>query len=199
MMTRKERTWATIPPYFPDMFFGGFFLYVGVRLLPQTFWELNGPELIFLGIGIFELLGSCVHCTILPKGLLIRFLWIPFRFIRWENVGNAELLDRWFHGTHHGKYQLRLGNSCVTMRRRFSYKDGPAWYTGQGIFLTTKYCPGFFPEVESMFLYRLRHPVGAMFFRMMPIRMERYLRLFLRYYPEFDIPLDLKQMLEEGK
>ena len=198
-MMQKERTWATIPPYFPNLLLGVFCLYLGISQLPGSFWELDVPELIFIGAGVFYLFGSCVHCTILPKGLLIQFLWIPFRFIRWEKVGGAELVTRWFHSQYHNGYRFRARNGGIRFDRRFIHKEGPAWFNGRGIFVKTRWCPGYLSEQESMLLFRLKHPVGAMFFRMTPIRQKLYLRLFLRYYPGLDLPLDVKQTLEESK
>ena len=183
---KNERTWATIPPYFPDMLIGVFFLYVGISMLPQSFWELNIPELIFIVAGIFHLAGSSVHCTILPKGLLVQFLWIPFRFIRWDKVGNAEYMTRWFHGNGY-----RYGKGYIG--RKFIWKDSdkPAWIMGSGIFITTLGCPGFFAELDSMLLFRLKHPVGAMFFRFLPFRCDGYVRLFQRYFPKLVLPVEM--------
>lgn len=190
-MGKRERTWAIIPPYIPNILLG----YVCIRwgMIRCQEYLLDLPELMLFTAGALLVVGGCMHCTILPNGLLVQFLWIPYRFIRWDNIGNAEYVTQWFRSRDSdSEWDFRYSFGGIRFRKWRSVWQGtgPAWVSGCGIFVTTANCPGYFSGVDSMLLFRLKHPVGAMFFRFLPLRRRLYRELFLRYYPELELPVE---------
>ena len=130
--------------------------------------------LVFLGF--YVLIQSSFHWSIHKKFIMIHFLWIPVRIIRWENVFHAEYIYRW----------SASGKSYDVMK-------------GQGIFVTLNGCPNFCPEVDALSKFMLKHPFRTIFIRFTPRNQQRYVAIFRQYYPELDFQLGYEENLKKGK
>ena len=127
-------------------------------------------------LSFFVLIRSSVHWSIHKNYIMIHFLWIPIRIIRWENVFHAEYIYRW----------SASGKSYDVMK-------------GQGIFVTLNGCPNFCPEVDALGMFLLKHPFRAFFIQFTPRNQQRYVAIFKQYYPELDFQLGYEENLKKGK
>lgn len=195
----EERTKVTTPLWISDILLGGVLIALAMylfpdfsprELLPQNwFWLLFREHvftsmLVFL-IGLLFVLKGGTHYTICPSGLVVRLFWIPIRLIRWSHIGNAEVLGAWISGEHTRK--------TVYGRKRTGRMY---WDKGTGIFVTTRFCPGYVAEAEVMDLFCLKHPIGAVFLRFYPLHQQRYVELFRKYYPKLEIQFEAEQQMK---
>lgn len=172
----------TIPPYWVNITVALSFLILSVVLRNwgmsdgDTLSRRSEYGLSFLArVSILALLTGCLHWTICEKGIVVRFLWIPIRLIRWNNISTAEYVFEWFTGSSYMKMD------------------------GQGIFVTLHGCPCFSPEIDGLNMFLLKHPVGSLFIRFTPRKQKKYVALFQHYYPELDFQLGYEKNLYKDK
>lgn len=170
----------TIPPYWVDIVVALFFLMLSLFLWN---WGISDGDTLsrrteyglrFLaGLSILVLVKSCLHWTICEQGIIVRFLLIPIRLIRWDKITMAEYIYNWF-----------TGSSSIKM-------------DGQGIFITLVGCPLFSPEIDGLNMFLLKHPIGSLFIRFTPRKQIEYVELFQLYFPELDFQLGYEKQFQK--
>ena len=169
-----------IPPYWPDYLFGMFFLALGYAL---DYWATVDNlkqraffnEKFIIGVSALLLIKTCVHYSLSEKGITVRFLLIPIRRIKWDQLSHAEYIYKWATGSSYGSVR------------------------GQGIFATLKGCSMFSPELDNPGLFTLKHPVGSFFIRFTPKHQMQYVDVFLYYYPDLDYQIGYESNWNKGK
>jgi hypothetical protein len=119
----------------------------------------------FLGVGTILFLKQSFHAAITPKGLQIRFLYIPVCRISWERISTAQYIHTW-KATDKGSER----NGC-------------------GIFITRASCPLFVPEVDGLNMFQLKHPFTSFFIQFTEKNKKKYVNAFRHYYPELSFQL----------
>ena len=179
-MLSSVRKRVIIPPYWPDYLFGLFFLAAGYML---DYWAAvaNFKQRAFfntdfiIGVSILLLIKTCVHYALSEKGITVRFLWLPIRRIKWDQLSHAEYIYKWATGSSYGSVR------------------------GQGIYVTLKGCPMFSPELDNPGLFTLKHPIGSFFIRFTPKHQKHYVDIFLHYYPDLDYQIGYESNLNKGE
>lgn len=153
-----------IPPYWVH-------LLIAVCCLAFTYWycacisTLAHYELVqirFLRfVGFMLLVEGLTHFSLHPKGIWVRFLWIPIRWISWDNVSDAQFLREW----------TTTGNSFTKMN-------------GQGIIVTLAGCEPFYPDFHGLNLFLLKHPIRSFFIRFTPKNKALYVETFKQFFPD---------------
>ena len=175
IQTVKKR--MTVPPYWGNVAIGGLSLMFGCFAFAHQLQNGRNARMSFGLIcgSLYILIESFFHWTICEKGIWIRFLWIPVRLIKWDQVDTAEGIYKWYTGA-----------KGVILN-------------GQGIFVTLKGCPCFSPEVDALNMFVFRHPFRSLFIRYTPRRRDAYVALFQRYYPELEFQIGYQEHFEKGK
>ena len=174
---------AYIPPYWVNIAIG---ICTIVFVYVLALWELepgktfawpNRIESRFLRFAaIYVLIQSAFHWSLHKKFIMVHFLWIPVRIIRWENISQAEYIYRW----------SASGKTYDIMK-------------GQGIFVSLKGCPSFSPEIDALNMFMLKHPFHTLFIRFTPRNQQRYVAIFKKYYPDLDFQIGYEENLKKGK
>lgn len=180
-MVQPVKSRVIIPPYWPKIAFGIFVLILEILLEK---WAADpGEPIVLMGTwqsrflilaSVYIIIEGCFHWSIHEKFIMVHFLWIPVRIIRWEKVFNAEYIYSWSTGAKWGTME------------------------GQGIFITLEGCPLFSPEVDALNFFMMQHPFRTIFIRFTPRKQKRYVELFKRYYPTLDFQLGYEKNLEKG-
>ena len=180
-MVQPVKRSVIIPPYWAKIIFGAIILAIPILLriwirYPGTFsnWMENWQFRFLVIAGIYIIIEGCFHWSIHERFIMIHFLWIPVRIIRWKKVSTAEYIYSWSTGAKWGEME------------------------GQGIFVTLEGCPFFSPEVDALNFFMMRHPFRTLFIRFTPRKQKRYVELFKRYYPTLDVQLGYEKNLEKG-
>ena len=154
-----------IPPYWPE-------LLIGAILLPYGIWDFvthpapkHGRPARFqswfvAAMSCSILIRGAIHYSISHRGVTVRFLMIPIRLIKWENIANAQYINSWQMTEKAGKRK------------------------GKGIVFTTAKCPVFAPEIDGLETYQLKHPLSFFFIHFSTSQHKRYVEAFQYYYPE---------------
>ena len=181
-MDRSLNKRAFIPPYWVNIAFGLAVLSVVVaRALSEmepgeAFSWPDGRMQRFLRLGgIYVVVTSCFHWSIHRNYIMVHFLWIPVRIIRWQDVLSAEYIYSWRTGSSFGKM------------------------TGQGIFVTLSGCPYFSPETDALNLFMMKHPFHTLFIRFTPRNQQRYVKIFQEYCPDLEFQIGYEENLKKGK
>lgn len=179
MIVKKQNS-MIIPPYWVDLLVSILTLIAGYafRYLHQYF-EINESARnlrlveFIIGMGYLVFFKSCVHYSFGNGGIVVRFLWIPIRLIKWDLIENAEYIYKWNTGV---KY--------------FGDMDG------QGIFVTLQGCSIFVPEVDGLNLFLLRHPFRSLFIRFTPRNQKAYVAAFKAHCPQLEFQLGYEKNLQ---
>lgn len=114
-----------------------------------------------------------IHYTITYEGIIVKWLNIPLRKIRWAQVEHAEYLHLW--------YDLR----------RFYTDLGKGPKTGQLIYVTLKGCPRYFPMSQHRAVHNRLHPFRAMTIWLARDTKHIYIDFFKECYPNLKMqPVD---------
>lgn len=181
-MDRVRKPSTYIPPYWVMIVFGLCLLalvwfasaYLAEPGEPPI-WQTDVRYEFVAFSGWVILFINLVHWSIHEKYIWVRFLGIPIRKIRWENVERAEYIYKWSTGAKFGKME------------------------GQGIFITLKGCPYFTPEIDALNMFLLRHPFRSVFIRFTPKKQQRYVAIFQQYYPDLLFQFGSEENLKKGK
>lgn len=146
-------------------------IYAGIDAAPDN------PGRIFLVVFLIILLINTiipgVHYSITHEGIIVNWIGIPLRKIKWSQVGHAEYLHLWKD------------------TRRFYTDLGRGLKTGQMIYVTLTGCPQYLPEYEYRAVHNRLHPFRAMSIWLPRETWYEYMELFKEYYPELVIqPID---------
>lgn len=148
-----------------------FVLYTGIDAAPDNPGRI--PLIIFLGYLLIMAIVPGVHYAITKEGIIVMWINIPLRRIRWAQVGHAEYLHLW-KGT-----------------RRFYTDLGRGHRTGQMIYVTLKGCPQYLPKYQYREVHNWLHPFRAMSIWLPRETKYEYIDLFMEYYGELSIqPID---------
>ena len=169
-----------VPPYWVDLLVGCAFLWIACSLKYMTLvYDLDDSSIFntdfFIGVSVLLIIKTCFHYSIHSDGIKVRFLWVPIRLIKWEQVAHAEYVYRWHTGAKGAKM------------------------TGQGIFVTLRGCPYFCPEIDALNMFTLRHPLGSFFIRFTPKYQKRYVDIFSHYFPRLDYQIGYESNLKKGQ
>lgn len=179
-MEHRIKKCVFTPPHWVNLAVGLFFLVAGLLAWssPSTSRAVkyDGARDFLAPIGLAILLQGCFHYSIHKFGILVHFMWIPVRIIKWEKVYAAEYIYEWHMDTK-SRYQSK----------------------GQGIMVTLRGCPTYCAEIDSMLYFQWRHPWGAHFIRFSKRRRKRIAQVFQQYYPNlrFQIGCDTSWLNEE--
>ncbi len=189
---RKDKS-VIIPPYWLLWVLGLTALYVGL-FVGEPYWEelsrwdtmslhekytfRTRKFLVFCG-AYLPFTGS-FHYSIHKKYIMVRFLCIPVRIIRWDKVSTAQYLYQWGSTNKYAQWE----------------KHGKS--RGQGIFVTLKGCPPFVPELDGLDTFTLRHPIGSFFIRFTPRQQKKYVKIFQSYFPELSFQFGYEKNFEKG-
>lgn len=172
---------AYIPPHWVNLAAGLALLVIGLRRWfnpprPSVGGFRSGSAKLLPPIGFVFLMQGCFHYSIHKFGIVVHFLWIPVRIIKWEKVYAAEYIYEWH------------------MDAKSNYKS-----KGQGIMVTLRGCPVYCAEFDSMTYFQWRHPWGAHFIRFTPWKRKHYVQVFQQYYPNlrFQVGCDTSWLTEE--
>lgn len=167
ILSKNTRKSVLIPPYWLDVLFA-----VAVFAISQWEWLFtrstgfqHRQQSFFLIAGIYLLIRNCVSYIVHPKGIIICWMLIPFRLIKWERVSTAEYLYQWHTWKIHQETK------------------------GQGIFITLPQAPIFSPEIDELSKFILKHPFSSCFIRFTPRNRKRYVEVFRQYYPDLQFQL----------
>ena len=170
-----------IPPYWPEFLIGAIFLPLGI----WNFLTHPSPKYVkysrmkpwYLAVIAFIIfMRGSIHYSISHRGVTVRFLMIPIRLIKWENIANAQYINTWQMTEKAGKRK------------------------GKGIVFTTAKCPVFAPEIDGLETYQLKHPLSFFFIHFSTSQHKRYVEAFRHYYPElkFQSGSDLSAMGDDA-
>ena len=179
---KKPAQSAYIPPYWVNIAIGVsavlFYILSEIYFVEPgdpSLWETNWESRFIFRVGCLIIFESLFHWSVHEKCIWIRFLGIPIRKIRWENVERAEYIYKWSTGARFGKME------------------------GQGIFITLKGCPYFTPEIDALNMFQLRHPFRSFFIRFTPRNQQCYVAIFKQYYPDLLFQFGHEENLKKGK
>lgn len=179
-MEHRIKKHVFTPPHWINLAVGLFFLVAGLWAWssPSTSRAVkyDGARDFLAPIGLAILLQGCFHYSIHKFGILVHFVWIPVRVIKWEKVSAAEYIYEWRY--------------CP------QYNDTNK---GQGIMVTLMGCPTYCAELDVMYAFRWRHLWSAHFIRFSKRRRKRIAQVFQQYYPNlrFQIGCDTSWLNEE--
>ena len=179
---------VTIPPYWPHFTLALIGVLLGLFAGEEPYWQAVktvSRRALFMRraliiMGFYILVRNSVHCSVRKKHLIIRFLGIPVRFIRWENISTVQYLYKWGNTKREAK--------------------GSNWnkQTGQGLIITLKGCPPFIPASDGLETFNWRHPIGSVFIRFTSRQQKKYVKIFQSYFPELSFQLGYEENFEKG-
>ena len=181
-MAGSLRKSAYIPPYWFNLAVALFFLVAGLCAWssPSTSRAVkyDGARNFLAPVGLALLFQGCFHYSIHKFGILVHFMWIPVRVIKWEKVFAAEYIHEW----------------CYRPKHNDTNK-------GHGIMVTLLGCPVYCAEIDVMYAFRWRHPWGAHFIRFSKRKRKRIVQVFQQYYPNlrFQVGCDTSWLTDEEK
>ena len=180
METRKQKKSPVItPPRWK--------LFVAMTMLCFLFFEswsdsvVNPKSLSSLITTLVEMLliistviTSGIHYKFTNDRLVVCFLWIPIRHIRWQRISHALFAHAW--ADPKTRYQ-RIGN--------------PGAVTGQIIYVSIDNCPRWYPILTMRGVHNLVHPFRAFTIWLPYDRKDYFIDAFKQHYPDLEMqPLD---------
>ena len=182
MDDRKKGT--TVPLRVGKIVLSGFFLIVLGRAFLGTANFKTSPGLsVFLGVYVLfflvALLRSCVHYEISERYLVAKFLGIPFRFIPWEKIAEAQYV--------HAFKDVRL--KYAVLMKGIIPNVGHSYETI--IYVTLKGCLPYIPLYHIRIFHNIAHPFGAACIWLPYKSKDFFINSFRKQYPSLKIqPLD---------
>lgn len=135
-----------------------------------------GFYLVILCIGWLR---SCVHYTFTKEYLISNFLGIPFRKIRWNNIGHAVYVHAWKDIVP--RYSMVFGGIVPNLSNTY----------GQIIYVTLKGRARFIPSCHIRFFHNIIHPFHTACIWLPDASRYKYIDAFKECYPELELqPLD---------
>lgn len=129
-------------------------------------------EIVFYSVlGLYMMVTLAIHYTFSKKYLIVRFLGIPVRFIRWKSIYGAIYLHTW-HENRQG--QVRTWRS-------------PTVAKGSAIFVSLGGCRQFNPEYDTRWRFQMASPLSTLFIRLPKKKAEAYIEVFRTFYPDLAI------------
>lgn len=110
-----------------------------------------------LVVGIYGVIIGTKMYVLSEKGILVLYMFIPIRRIRWHHISSAMYLHQW----EGGKYSKIKGQSIIITLRNI----GPV-------------------DPEAMPSVRLKHPFGTEFIQFTKRNTDAYVKAFREYYPK---------------
>ena len=143
--------------------------FVGLLLTYAIIWmeaELKATHpgniffLILFVLTAFSIFTSGMHYTIRNEGIVVKWLNVPIRIVKWEQIGYAEYIHIWKDVRH---FYTDLERGLVS---------------GQIIYVTLKGRPRYYPRYDVRTWHSLMHPLGAMCIRLPRDTKYQYIDLF---------------------
>ena len=131
-----------------------------------------GAASVILGVGWLR---CCVHYTFTEEFLVTNFLGIPFRGMRWENIGHAMYVHAWKDVLP--KYSVVAGGIVPKIGNDY----------GQMIYVTLKGCPRLVPFYHIRLLHSMIHPFRTACIWLPESAKYHYIDAFRQFYPELEM------------
>ena len=149
-----------VQPYWPQLLFGLCGTIIPVVLyINSTTADFSDIENIII-LGTIIVMESSVSYVLSSKGILVFWLFIPIRLIRWHNVSSAMYLHHWTVWQSYNKAK------------------------GSGIMINLSPSLSFDPERDAVRKFTSKHPFKSMFVRFTKWNRDTCVKAFREYYPE---------------
>lgn len=148
-----------IPPYLPHIIISASTLVISILAIQRGIKPAISRPIVLLIASIYVLLRSSFSYLICPRGIVVFFLFIPVRLIRWNKVSTAEYLYHW-----------------IIIKSIYEVN-------GHGLMITLPASEPFAPEIDSVQLFTEKHPFSSIFMRFSKRNKDRYLKIFQEYFP----------------
>ena len=120
------------------------------------------------------LIGSGVHYRFTEDYMVVCFLWVPLRRIRWQRVTHALFAHAW-----------------ADPQTKYQRITSPGVVTGQIIYVTIDRCLRWYPVLTTRWLHNLIHPFRAFTIWLPYNRKAFFVDAFQKHYPDLEMqPLD---------
>lgn len=136
---------------------------------PATLFFPIYQSLIVMGVFVFG-----VHYKFTEKYLVVCFLWIPLRRIRWGRINHALFVHAW-----------------RDPKTRYQRINGPGPSVGQIIYVTIDYCGQWEPLYTSRWKHNVTHMFHACTIWLPYDRKAFFIEAFKKHYADLEMqPLD---------
>jgi hypothetical protein len=142
---------------------------------------MNPKSLESLAVAIIEVLlivstmiASGIHYKFTEDFLVVCFLWMPLRCVRWHRITHALFAHAW-----------------ADPKTRYHRITNPGAVTGQIIYVTINGCPRWHPILTTRWWHSLLHPFRSFTIWLPYDRKEYFIEAFKKHYPDLEMqPLD---------
>ena len=149
-----------IPPHLPHVILGLGTFAVSIYAIERGIGPaIFRPEPLLVA-SIYVLFRASFSYLICSKGIVVFFLIVPVRLIRWNEISTAKYVRHW-----------------IVVKTIYEVN-------GHGIMITLPASEPYAPEIDSVQLFTAKHPFSSIFIRFSKRNQDRYLCIFQQYFPD---------------